>query len=270
MSSSEDVLPHAAGKAAPLRDGTAREKERQQAFPGPRLSLGNLLSASWATFSKNLGLLFSAFLIASLPGQIALVTFLSSDPVGQAALKYLLFLFAVEMPIYQMAHAVVLLRVISDLQGRPASLCASIAQGLSAFPRLLLTTLLLVLGMLIGLVLLVIPGVIWFLGQFVVVPACVMERTGPIRSLSRSWALTHGHRLTLLALLTIYIAVAYITTAALNEVLATAPVPVVFVLSLFHSALWGALFAATTAQTYFLLAVVQGDGSSHAAAEEPA
>lgn len=270
MSSSEDVLLNTAGKGVPPEDGAAWETQRQQAFLGPRLSLGNLLRTSWATFSRNLGLLFSAFLIAYMPGQVALVTFLPPQPVGQVALEALLFLFAVEMPLYQMAHAIVLLRIITELQGRPASLGASIAQGLAAFPRLLLTTLLLVLGVLIGLLLLVIPAMIWLVGQFVVVPACLVERTGPIRSLSRSWALTRGHRLTLLALLVIYIAIGYVTTEALNAVLVAAPPPVVFVLSLFHSALWGALFAATTTQAYFLLAVVQGDRGSHAAAEKPA
>jgi hypothetical protein len=45
-----------------------------------------------------------------------------------------------------------------------------------------------------GLLLLIVPGIIWFVMWSVTVPACVVERLGPIESMRRSTALTKGHR----------------------------------------------------------------------------
>ena len=43
-------------------------------------------------------------------------------------------------------------------------------------------------------ILLLVPGLMVLSAFYVALPACVMERTGPIESLSRSGELTKGHR----------------------------------------------------------------------------
>jgi hypothetical protein len=50
------------------------------------------------------------------------------------------------------------------------------------------------LGATLGFLLLIVPGVILMVMWYVAVPACVLEKTGPVRSLGRSRELTKGYR----------------------------------------------------------------------------
>lgn len=96
----------------------------------------------------------------------------------------------------------------------------SVAGGLRRFFPLLGVMILFTLGMTLGLILLVIPGIILMVMWYFAVPACVVESTGPIRSLGRSRELTKGYRWKIFALV-IIVAIVNIIGGQVLTVVAT-------------------------------------------------
>jgi hypothetical protein len=68
----------------------------------------------------------------------------------------------------------------------------------------------------IGLLLLVIPGLIWLAMFFVAFPACVVERLGPIESMTRSAELTKGVRWRVFAVVLVVFAAAIFVLGAFD------------------------------------------------------
>lgn len=93
-----------------------------------------------------------------------------------------------------LSTAIILYGAFQDMRGYGVSLSESIARGLSRFPSLLGLMFVMTLALIVGLMLLIVPGLILVVMWYVAVPACVVERTGPIGSLGRSQELTKGHR----------------------------------------------------------------------------
>lgn len=101
---------------------------------------------------------------------------------------------------YMVAQAVVLYGTFQDMRGRPANFGEAIGRGFARFFPILglaICTMLAVMG---GLLLLVVPGIMFALMFYVALPALVVERLGPIASMKRSIALTKGHRWKLLGI----------------------------------------------------------------------
>jgi hypothetical protein len=90
--------------------------------------------------------------------------------------------------------AMILFGVFQALRGRPVPVGASIARGLTRAVPVVIASLLVSLITTLGYFLLIIPGLIAAMAFFVTLPACVVERLGPIDSMSRSAELTKGHR----------------------------------------------------------------------------
>ena len=78
--------------------------------------------------------------------------------------------------------------------GRPASL-GMLVGGLRYFLPTILAYIVLGFGTLIGLLLFIVPGIIFALGMQMVFYAVVIEELGPIDALRRSWELTDGNKL---------------------------------------------------------------------------
>ena len=110
--------------------------------------------------------------------------------------------------------------VFQVLMGYPASFGTSLSRGMRRFFSIVGTSILIVLGITLGAVLPLLPGVFlqlpvllivgmlldaflipWFMCKWAVaIPACVVEHLGPIDSLSRSSELTKGYRPKILGL----------------------------------------------------------------------
>jgi hypothetical protein len=80
------------------------------------------------------------------------------------------------------------------LCGRPVSLSMSVQHGLWWLVPVLLTSICVGVGVTVGLILFVIPGIVVAVMTVCALPACVVERLGPFGSISRSAALTKGYR----------------------------------------------------------------------------
>jgi hypothetical protein len=90
-----------------------------------------------------------------------------------------------------------------DMRGRPVDMAASFRVGLGRFLPVIGVTLL--SGLLAGLAIiaLIFPFFMVMTMLYVATPACVVERLGPIASLSRSAALTKGSRWRVLGMLAV-------------------------------------------------------------------
>jgi hypothetical protein len=83
--------------------------------------------------------------------------------------------------------------VLDDAAGEPVSASRCIRTGLDVFAALVFTVLLAMIGIVVGLVAFVIPGVFLAVRWAVVAPVVVLERTSGPAALSRSWELVRGN-----------------------------------------------------------------------------
>jgi uncharacterized membrane protein len=102
----------------------------------------------------------------------------------------------VELLLYHlfrgMCEGLIVCATVQALSGGRVRSDVSIWRGLRRIESVLLTSMLTLVITAIGFVLLVIPGLIAVVAWFVAIPACVVERLGPVQSLKRSVTLTRG------------------------------------------------------------------------------
>ena len=192
------------------------------AMTAPRFEMGRVVNLTFGAIGRNwlvFGLL--ALLLSAIPqGLVAWfrTELIASRAPGTITTTTSLFVGGVTslvamagMVIMQaaMAHG-----VISDLNGRKASFAECLQTGLRFALPVLGILALMILGVGLGCILLIVPGVMLFLAWMVAVPAEVVERTGVFGAFSRSAALTRNHRWSLLGLYAIYFILSLILSMA--------------------------------------------------------
>jgi len=153
----------------------------------------NLLLLAAAPLAVQYGLdsvIFSRMLAATLQTR-GYANGLITDQFLRQSLAFVFNTFAGGMSIFG-AYQVLL--------GREFSLAESFSRGARRFPPLACALVLSWLIVALLSLLLIIPGIVAFFAFSSVAPICVVERRGPIGSLSRSAALTRGSRWRLLGL----------------------------------------------------------------------
>ncbi|CDX44080.1 conserved membrane hypothetical protein [Mesorhizobium sp. ORS 3359] len=192
--------------------------------PG-RFEIGRVFSNTFAVIGRNIGLCVGlAALFSGLP---ALIIRLLTQPQIDAIVRQDPAAMADPSAVFRNSYITVIAGLISfvcalllqsalvratieDLNGKRPSFgdCIQIAI------RFLLPTLaigiLVALGAGIGLMLLIVPGIILWLGWSMSVPVLIQERRGVFGSMSRSRALTKGSRWSLFGLFLILIIIAMI------------------------------------------------------------
>ena len=108
---------------------------------------------------------------------------------------------------------------VCDLNGRPVRVADGLSVGLRSFLPMLAIGLMLYIAVVLGMMLLVVPGVMIALAWAVSIPAYVAERTSMTGSFGRSAELTRGNRWRILGLGLLYV-VAVIIIEALTGVIA--------------------------------------------------
>lgn len=93
-----------------------------------------------------------------------------------------------------LAETIIYHAAFQDMLGRPIRLGSSFAIALRRFFPVLGTWICMGVVIGFGFLLLVVPALFWFTIFAIAVPACVLERRGPFRSLGRSRFLTAGNR----------------------------------------------------------------------------
>jgi hypothetical protein len=212
---------------------------------------GRVFNRTWSVLSRNLLPFCFVTAIASLPNVLIVGTQTTGDPrraSGDYAGWFFLAVLAA-MVLSALSEAVVLYGAFEDMRGRPVNLLESVRIGLRRFFP--------VLGVAIGVpiltglaaFMLVVPAFIVLSMLFVAMPACVVERLGPLKSMGRSAQLTKGHRWGIFGLWIVTTVAGGIVQSALeglSNYVGGAPLRLVVLLA------WGALVGAF----YAILVVV--------------
>lgn len=123
----------------------------------------------------------------------------ASPPVAATLLSVVVPTF-VTTPLVT-AMAIPVLR--GSAEGRPVAARAALQAGLDAYPRVLGAVLVYVAAVVLGLALLVVPGIYVLVKGFLVTPIAVVEGAGGADALRRSWSLTDGRWWRTLALIVV-------------------------------------------------------------------
>jgi hypothetical protein len=109
--------------------------------------------------------------------------------VGGGLVFFVLFIF-----LYTLSMAATLYGAFQDMRRRPFHLSEAFGRGLARFFPLFGLGVCWFVAIMFGLILLIVPGIMMMVAFYVAMPACVMEGLGPLQSMTRSAALTKGHR----------------------------------------------------------------------------
>lgn len=163
---------------------------------GPFFNVGSVLSRSFSTLMKNPVVFFGLAIAAVLPSTIVEVFV-----PGKMWLE--LVMQVVQMILNLVVQGAIAYTVYRVLTGKNVSLGNAVSRGMRRIIPLCLAALVAGLGIGIGTLLLIVPGIIVMCVWAVTIPACVVEKRGPLESISRSTDLTRGYRLPIFGLLLI-------------------------------------------------------------------
>jgi hypothetical protein len=178
----DPVPPALRGKARPAFHGT--------------FETGKVLSEAFSIYFSNLlpFVLLTSVALLPLFVTMAMVTgSAAGQDVGLLIVSMLLLLLsAVFCP--QIATASITYGVFQQMRGRDATIGDCLGKGLSALLPVLGLVIVQSLGILVGLIACIIPGILLALRWSVSVPAAVEERPGVFEAMNRSTYLTDGFR----------------------------------------------------------------------------
>lgn len=190
--------------------------------PG-RFEIGRVFSNTFGVIGRNIGLCVGlAALFAGLPTLIIRMSTQSQinamlepgampDPSAAFRNSYITIIAGLISFVCTLLLQSALVRAtIEDLNGKRPSFGDCIQIAIRFLLPTLAIGLLVGLGAGIGLMLLIVPGVILWLGWSMSVPVLIQERQGVFGSMSRSRALTKGSRWSLFGLFLILIVIAMI------------------------------------------------------------
>ncbi len=239
-------------------------------------SIGRVVARTFSTWWKHVAVFSVLTLAASLP-LVLLAVFAETpiqgltapnpnplDPASAASpqipqgfwLAYFgtMLLFLVE--VGAITHG-----VINHLAGKRVSLGAMIGAGLRRAVPLLVVGVLSYLIVVLGTLLLVVPGIIFACALAVAIPAVVVERPGVLGAIKRSFALTKGKRLAVLAvffLLFVIVLVVNVFSSFVLPALTSAVSPMIgTVLGFAVNAVFGSFFWVAPAVVYHDLRVAK-------------
>lgn len=98
---------------------------------------------------------------------------------------------------------------VDDLSGAGVKFGAALGDGLRFFFPLFILGILVSLGVFVGLLILIVPGIILAVRWCIAAPVTVIERDGPTHAMGRSAELTEGCRWAIFGLLVLYLVFAY-------------------------------------------------------------
>jgi hypothetical protein len=207
-----------AGTSKPMTLHQRREREmtyaaaRADGFLETDFRLGKVISKSIEVFLKNIvtfTLIASLMLLPSIPtytideqADPALTAYTVEDQADLTATDGIILLVAVALifALWPLVSAVILYAAFQHMRGRKVRLAEAVARVLPRSLALVGVMFLGGLGMMIGLVALVVPGIFLMVIWYVAGAACVAEKLGMRQSLRRSRELTKGYRWRIFAL----------------------------------------------------------------------
>jgi len=184
---------------------------------GRTLSAGRVFERAFAAVRTNpVVILGLALVVGALPTLIVTYLFaqmgmgsLEAIRTGAMSMSALYGMVMVSSLISMIISAIVqgamTRAAIAATEGKQVSFGDSLATGLRVFLPLIGLAIVTSIGIMLGLILLIVPGIILLLMWSVAVPALVVERRGVFGSLSRSSDLTKGAKGTVFGILVVVV-----------------------------------------------------------------
>src|SRR5471032_1345354 len=161
------------------------------------LTIGELLDRAFADYRRHF-VLFAG--IAAIPGVFLLAVQLASvffKPAGSGAVVTAIFwlaLVTVALVTTMMAHGATVVAVSQIQLGRETDIGAAFTSIRPRIGELIVLSLNIGVRVMVGTLLLIVPGILLALRYSLAIPVAVLEQCGVSDSLSRSATLTKGHR----------------------------------------------------------------------------
>lgn len=169
-------------------------------------TIGDILGESLSILRRGYGKFFPLVAMFMLPDLIVQLLIAQSASSGsilsltQAASLGRFWSFALSL-LQTFAQVAVISGAFAYLSGQPLSIGDAWRSGSGRYGSAFRTAVLQGIGVLIGFVLLVVPGFIFLAMWYVALPVCVIEHRSATDSLNRSAALTKGHRWSVLGIM---------------------------------------------------------------------
>ena len=225
---------------------------------------GDVFNRTVSIFSRNLLPFGIVSAIAYLPSALVFSPGSKTAVLASGNGGWIAVGFIATLVLNVLSQAIVLYGAFEDMRGLPVNLGESIKVGLRRFFPVLGVAICMPLLAALAAILLVFPGLMVITMLFVAVPACVVERLGPFKSMGRSAWLTRGHRWKIFG---IWIAVLFVGGTAqsiLNGVArAAGGVIIGIVVSELCGAVLGAFNAILAVVTYHDLRVAKEGVDTH-------
>jgi hypothetical protein len=222
---------------------------------GREFRIGPIFSRSWSIYAANFLIFTLVAIIAALPNQ------LGGDFESSAGAIRSGIVFIVSVILYFVGQAVILYGAFQAMRGRNVIIGDAVGRAFSRFLSLLGISILVFLGVAVGMMLLVIPGIMLALRWAVAVPACVVENKGPLDSMRRSAELTKGHRWKIFGMwvLLVILAIVIVIIASVLAGLGVVAAPQGFGRLLIAGVISLILTSIVTAYSYVLNAMIYHD-----------
>ncbi len=159
----------------------------------PEFSISSVLNRTLSTLLANPAVFIVLALLAMVPG--ALLSLATAGSTGGSA-----FVNILDRILGLVIQGAIAYAAFQVLRGEDVTIGDSMSRGLNEVVTLVLIAILTTLGIVVGTILLIVPGIILACMWAIVVPVCVVERRGTMDCLSRSAQLTKGYRLKIFAL----------------------------------------------------------------------
>jgi hypothetical protein len=194
------------------------------------VSIGRVLERAWSAVRTNPGVIFGlALLIGAVPSLLAGYLFiqtgilspeaLASGAVSPSALiAPLLFMSLISVILSALVQGALTRATVVASEGGKVSFGDCLSTGLSVALPLIGLAIISAIGIMLGMILLVVPGIILALMWSVAVPALVVERVGVFEALGRSSALTKGAKWKIFGLAVVIIVAYWLLSTVLGLV----------------------------------------------------
>jgi hypothetical protein len=155
-------------------------------------AVGQSISDAFGVLTSHFFLFLSVSAIANLP--LLYLYYQMALHRGEGRFEYILLETLSEHVFGALCQAMVVFATFQHLRNKRVQILDSVSHGLAPFASVIGTSLLVTIIVAIGTILLFVPGIIASTMLSVAIPVCVVERVGPLRSLSRSRNLTDGYK----------------------------------------------------------------------------
>jgi uncharacterized membrane protein len=179
-----------------------------------RISAGRIVERTFALIGSNTALFVSLAAAFNLP--VFLVDALAGAAQTEAFDTVRSVISALATTIVQ---AAIIHAATAQLGGRSSSFAEAAKEATSSLPTLIGIAFVYWIGVLGGLVLLIVPGLIWAASRAVAIPVFMVEHTSLSDALRRSRELTAGHRWPIF-----WLGIAYLICAGTLGVMSSIPV----------------------------------------------